>query len=105
MNEKKFENVIAKIGLPAITRFTRTDKNLLKREFKIIKDRGFACDNQEMRIGVFRIASPVFDKENDIAACIGVAGPSFRLNNRKMLKLGGMIKEIADQLTQELKKL
>jgi DNA-binding IclR family transcriptional regulator len=88
MGSVLLQQVIEKIGLPSITKFTLRSFGVLKKELKKIRSQGYAVDDQEMRLGVFRIASPVFDQDGKIIACLGVAGPSFRLNRDKQKSIG-----------------
>jgi DNA-binding IclR family transcriptional regulator len=55
-----------------------------------------------MRIGVFRIASPVYDQMGNIVACLGVAGPSFRITIKNHEKIGKWTKDLAEKLSAEL---
>jgi DNA-binding IclR family transcriptional regulator len=102
MGDEKLERVVRRIGLPSITDFTQTDLGLLKHELRKIKEQGYALDDQEMRVGVFRIASPVFDGNRNIVACLGVAGPSFRLDTERVAEIGGIIKDVAGDLSREV---
>ena len=102
MTEEKLQQVIEKIGLPSITKFTLRSFGVLKKELKRIRSQGYAVDDQEMRLGVFRIASPVFDQDGKIIACLGVAGPSFRLNRHKQKSIGIVIREVAKELSGEV---
>jgi DNA-binding IclR family transcriptional regulator len=102
MTEEKLQRVMARTGLPSITDFTQTDFSLLKKELKKIRAQGYAVDNQEMRLGVFRIASPVFDDAGRIIACLGVAGPSFRLDPDHVALMGANVKGVAEELSREV---
>jgi DNA-binding IclR family transcriptional regulator len=102
LSEEKLERVIDRIGLPSITEFTGTDLASLKEELKQIRADGYAVDNQEMRLGVFRIASPVFDQKGRIIACLGVAGPSFRLAKERERPMGMHVAQVAGELNREV---
>ncbi len=102
MAEEKLESVIERIGLPSITEFTVTDFDALKRELEKIRAKGYAFDNQEMRLGVFRIASPVFDGNGKIAGCLGISGPSFRLDKDKVKAMASDVKVVAKELSKEV---
>ena len=102
MTEEKLQRVMTRIGLPSITEFTHTDFTLLKKELKKIRSQGYAVDNQEMRLGIFRIASPVFDEAGRIIACLGVAGPSFRLDQDHVAIMGAQVRGVAEELSREV---
>jgi len=90
------------MGLPKITRHTITNFTELENELKLLKTRGYGFDRQEMRIGVSRIAAPVYDHLGKVVACLGVAGPSFRITTKNYQKIGNWTKDLAHQLSEEL---
>ncbi|VBB46273.1 IclR helix-turn-helix domain protein [uncultured Desulfatiglans sp.] len=102
MPEGRLESVIERIGLPAITEYTVTDFGVLKQQLAKVRAEGYAVDHQEMRLGVFRIASPVFGADGKVVACLGVAGPSFRLDDEKENFIGGAVKHVAEELSREV---
>ena len=53
---------------------------------------GFASDREEMRIGVCRIAAPVYDKAGRVAACIGIAAPAFRIQVSDGERIGPIVR-------------
>jgi DNA-binding IclR family transcriptional regulator len=102
MTGEKCKRVMDRMGLPKITRFTITNFTDLENVLKLVKEKGFGFDRQEMRIGVSRIAAPVYDQTGKIVACLGVAGPSFRITSKNYEKIGKWTKNLADQLSKEL---
>ena len=102
LSEDKLKCVMSRMGLPKITENTITRFQDLERELKRVKKTGYAFDDQEMRLGVCRIAAPVYGKTGMITACMGVAGPSFRITPETHEKIGKCTKEVARQLSEEL---
>ncbi|RLB16826.1 MAG: hypothetical protein DRG63_04690 [Deltaproteobacteria bacterium] len=105
MDEEKLSRVIEQIGLPKITPYTITDPRVLKKQLLRIRQKGYASDSQEMRIGVSRIASAVYNRYGKIEACLGIAGPSFRITARRLDQLGQQVMKIAKKLSKELSQL
>jgi len=99
---EKLKRVMDRMGLPRITRHTITTFTKLENQLKSVKERGYGFDRQEMRIGVSRIAAPVFDHLGQVVACLGVAGPSFRITTKNYETIGKWTKDLADQLSEEL---
>ena len=99
---EKLKRVMDRMGLPRITKHTITKFTDLENELKLVKKRGYGFDRQEMRIGVSRIAAPVYDQTGKVVACLGVAGPSFRITIKNYKKIGKWTKDLADQLSEEL---
>lgn len=99
---EKRKRVMDRMGLPRITRYTITKFTELEDELRLVKKRGYSFDRQEMRIGVSRIAAPVYNQQGKVVACLGVAGPSFRITIKNHEKIGKWTKDLADQLSEEL---
>ncbi|MBW1783945.1 MAG: IclR family transcriptional regulator [Deltaproteobacteria bacterium] len=102
IDRDKLTRVMTRMGLPKITKHTVTRLDVLADELKLIAERGFASDTEEMREGVCRIASPVYDKTGKIVACLGIAAPAFRIKSRDYERIGNIIKDLAQELTDEL---
>jgi len=103
MTREKLRRVMDRMGLPKITECTITDFEDLEKELNEFKKKGYAVDREEMRVGVCRIAAPVYDHKGVISACLGVAGPSFRITTDNSEKIGKWAKKLARQLSLELK--
>lgn len=99
---EKLKHVMDRMGLPKITKYTITSFTELENELRSVKKRGYGFDHQEMRIGVSRIAAPVYNHMGKVVACLGVAGPSFRITPKSHEKVGRWTKELAGQLSKEL---
>jgi DNA-binding IclR family transcriptional regulator len=102
MSGEKLERVMDRMGLPRITEHTITDFQVLEKELKAARKKGYALDEQEMRIGVVRISAPVYDKKGKVVACLGVAVPSFRITAENREKIGKWSKKLAQELSTEL---
>jgi len=96
------KEILEKIPLKKITDYTITDISELRREIEKIRKRGWAFDNQEARVGVRRIAAPIFDFKGNLAGIIGIAGPSFRIKKEKIKEFGELVKNVAESISKEL---
>ena len=104
MTYEKLKRVMDRMGLPKITQSTITRFKDLEKDLERVKKNGYAFDDQEMRIGVCRIAAPVYDPTGKVVACLGVACPSFRITTKKLEKIGEWTKKLAQKLGAELNK-
>jgi DNA-binding IclR family transcriptional regulator len=59
---------------PALTPYTITDADELRRELRLTSERGWAVDRQESNIGVACVAAPVRDASGAIVAAISISG-------------------------------
>jgi len=99
----KLQSVMARMCLPKITEHTITRLDMLEMELRSALANGFASDTEEMRAGICRVASPVYDKTGKVVACLGIAAPSFRIQKGDYHEIGSIIKELSNQLSEELK--
>jgi len=102
MSEEDFEYVIRERGLKKFTENTITNVEKLKEELKEIRAKGYAFDDQEVRLGVRRIAAPIFNHSKKIAGVIGIAGPTFRMRRERKEELGRIVKRAAGEISNEL---
>jgi len=99
----KLQSVMTRMGLPKITEHTITRLDVLEKELRSVLENGFASDTEEMRAGVCRVASPVYDKTGKVVACLGIAAPSFRTHKGDYHKIGNIINGLSNELSKELK--
>ncbi|GAG65702.1 unnamed protein product, partial [marine sediment metagenome] len=97
-----FEYIIRERGLKKFTENTVTDAEKLKEELKEIRANEYAFDDQEVRLGVRRIAAPIFDHSKKIAGVIGIAGPTFRMRQARKEELGRIVKRAAGEVSSKL---
>jgi IclR family transcriptional regulator, KDG regulon repressor len=79
---------------------TITDLQTFKRHLAIIRERGYATDDEETFIGVRCVASPIFDHTGHVMASIGVSGPSVRLTPERILQLAETVCDVAGQASK-----
>jgi DNA-binding IclR family transcriptional regulator len=102
MESEKRSKVLKKMGMPAITEYTITDLKKLDREVKTVLVNGYAVEKQELRIGVVRVAAPIYDHEHQLTGCLGVAVPIFNFEDRTIDQMGKEIKNISQLVSKEL---
>jgi len=67
-----------------LTKNTITEPGKFMKEIEIIRERGYAFSNSEREERVSSVATPIFNQEAKIVACLAVSGPSFRLTGQKL---------------------
>lgn len=70
--------------LPALTRYTITDRAQLETELEAVRQRGWADNISESEVGVHSMAAPIRDATGRVVAAISVAGPSPRFTPEVM---------------------
>jgi IclR family acetate operon transcriptional repressor len=73
------EDLVARLELRRLTPNTITSRGALRRELAAVRSAGCAVDREEHELGVACVAAPVWDASGDLAAAVGVSGPSGRV--------------------------
>lgn len=84
--------------LPAFTEHTITDREQLRKELDLTRQRGYAVDNMEHEFGVKCVAMPVFNRKGMVEGAISVSGPSLRFPEER-------IEEIAEVMRTHMRKI
>jgi DNA-binding IclR family transcriptional regulator len=64
---------------PALTPHTITSARRLLKELRVIRERGYAIDEEERERGVRCLAAPIRNHHGDVVAAVSIAGPIDRL--------------------------
>jgi DNA-binding IclR family transcriptional regulator len=78
-------NLLSQLVFKGYTPNTITDPARLAAELEAIRTRGFSCDNEEIELGLYCIAAPVFGRQGEIVAALSISGPVTRIKNKPAL--------------------
>lgn len=101
MAELERERVLAG-PLPALTPKTITDAAILKRELKTIRQRGYSIDDQEVVLGVYCVAVPIFDRDGLPAGAMSITGPSPKRPGPEIEGWVGLLSDACHQVSERL---
>ncbi len=99
--DKRIDEII-KEGLPAAATKTVTDPQVLHREIKEIREKGFAISNSEHVDGVTAISAPIKKDDGTVIASLSVVGPSFRINEPEITKYKEYLLKITTEASKQL---
>ncbi|MGA2992356.1 MAG: IclR family transcriptional regulator [Candidatus Korobacteraceae bacterium] len=99
--ESEVDAIIRQHGMRRFTPNTLTTPVDLKTELKLIRERGYAIDDEENEDGVRCVAAVVMDYAGRPAAAISVSSPSFRLPLEKAPSIAQLVCETAHALSRE----
>jgi IclR family transcriptional regulator, acetate operon repressor len=98
------EPVQREIALPAtlagFTPKTLTDRAALEADFALTRRRGYALDDEERTLGMRCIAAPVFNEFGEPFGGVSVSGPSVRVDDAFVARIGPLVVEAAADLTR-----
>lgn len=75
MPEKDVDRILRDKGMPRITDNTITDPKALKEQLRVIRNQGWAIDDEENEMGIRCVAVPVYDYTGNVIAAISSTGP------------------------------
>jgi IclR family KDG regulon transcriptional repressor len=89
-------------ALKQYTPRTITDPKSLQHHIEIVKNQGYAVDDEEYELDVRCIAVPVFDYRDKCIAAIGISGPVSRLPLENLPSVISSVQEIGKSLSTVL---
>jgi len=100
--EKAVDAIVRRRGLKSFTRNTLTTPIQLRRELALVRNRGYAVDDEEIEEGLVCVGAPVRDSSGEVIASISVAGPAFRLTRQKVPMIAAIVTRVAEDFSAEL---
>jgi IclR family acetate operon transcriptional repressor len=97
------ERVLAQ--LPGLTRYTtRTvlDAGALRAELELTRERGYSISDEDVDAGGRGVGAPVFDHAGRVVGGISVGGPSSRVDDAAVRRLGTLIVPVARAISRQL---
>jgi len=101
--EEELNRIIKEKGLPRRTENTIVDPIQLKEHLKLVRNQGYAIDDEENERGIRCIAAPIYNELGKAVAAISISGPAFRITKRVMQEtLKKEVMETASKISQRL---
>jgi DNA-binding IclR family transcriptional regulator len=94
--------IIDERGLTAYTPNTITGAAELHDELAMIRERGYAVDNEEYDEGLRCIGAPIQDHTGAVVAALGVGGPVTRVTPERLNELSDLVSQAAAGLSRRL---
>ena len=89
-------------GLQALTVKTLTDRAVLTRHLKKIREQGYSLDQEEFISGLVAIAVPVYDQHRQVVAALAMHGPTARVDRKRCLEMLPFLEKASRRLSQTL---
>ena len=102
LSEDEQIDLINQCELIDYTRHTITKPARLKAELKLIRQRGYALDDEEIEEGLRCVGAPVMDHSGRVIAAMSIAGPTFRLTEERIPEVARSVIRAASDLSAEL---
>ena len=102
LDRDEVEQILQKKGLPSFTDNTITSSVALFANLDVIRNRGWAIDDEERNTGMRCLASPIYNEFAEAVAGISVSGPSVRITDQILAEFGPMVKRAAAEITKTI---
>jgi IclR family acetate operon transcriptional repressor len=85
-----------------ITTTTIVDPLEIEQELELARVRGYAESKAQRTVGIYAVASPVFDHTQNVVGALGASVPDVRMSDERADKIGSRVREVAWQLSMAL---
>lgn len=100
--EEEIRRILTSLNLPGFTRNTITHVDVLLQHLSLVRQRGYAVDNEEHSLHLCSFAFPVRDRTGEVIAAVSIDGPSFRFTLERIAALTGDFLLIAKAISTRL---
>jgi IclR family acetate operon transcriptional repressor len=100
--DEQVDAILKVKGLPRITEHTIVSPETMWAALKVIRQRGYAFDDEEHAPGTRCVAATIHDEHGEPLCAISVAGPASRLPDERIHQLGPVVAHTAEELTRRL---
>lgn len=100
---EQLEPLLEEMSLERATKNTFQDSQLFRYHLKVVREDGYAFDDEERIVGIRCIALPVF-RNREVIAALAVAAPTDQITRSNMKRIVSMLKTGSQTLTQEIEK-
>lgn len=97
-----FGDTVPEEVLERRTHRTIVDHEALLRHAELIRERGYAFDDEENELGVRCLAAPVRGDDGRLLASIGISGPLTRMTDTALPGMTQLVMGVAQELSQAL---
>ncbi|OLN27875.1 IclR family transcriptional regulator [Desulfosporosinus metallidurans] len=94
--------IIATKGLSRYTKNTITDFSRLEEELNLVRQQGYAMDNEEIMESLRCVAVPLRDHTGKVCAAISVSGPLSRFDGEQLESIVNLIVRIGQEISTSL---
>ena len=100
--EASLDSLYARRQLSALTAHTISSVNQLRVELNLVRERGYAHDNQESAEGLQCLAAPIFDHTGQAVAAISVSFLTARASPEHFLCILGSVQNAAREISERM---
>lgn len=88
--------------LEVYTPHTIATKKQLKEELDTIRQAGYAYDKEEFSKGLYCVAAPIFDYNDQVRYALSVSGPTIRMNPSKVKVVTKLVLKVSKEISMKM---
>ncbi|MBO0781389.1 MAG: IclR family transcriptional regulator [Ktedonobacteraceae bacterium] len=100
--EKEREAILQRLHLERLTAHTITDRETLRRELALTRERRYSIANEEHEPGVISVSVPVLDERGQALAALCVTAPAFRATLAQLVENVPLLRDGAREIAIQL---
>ena len=99
LSEQEIDDYLRRVKLKSYTPYTIVSKEYLKKDLKLIRERGYSFVNEEYMQGVSCVAVPLKDQQEKVCAGLSFSVPTVRMDKEKLPQLIDSLISTAKKIT------
>ena len=99
---EELDSYLSATEFQSYTPHTIVDRERMRREMALIREQGYAIDDQEKEMGVRCVAAPIWGRGNQIIASLSISGATQRVSEDRISELAAMVVECGARISREL---
>ena len=104
LDDEEVDSYLRQGPFPRLTSQTLIMPQQLRRQLRVVRERGFAVDKQEHEEGIVCVAAPVFRWGDNAMAALSISGPSARFNRERLAELGQLVVLTAEKISERCRR-
>lgn len=102
MSNSQAEGILRAKGMPAVTEKTCTKVEELLEQLDVIRERGYAVDDEENETGMRCVAAPILDYRGDVIAAVSATGFLEMVPYERIESIAGCVKTCAAGISRSM---
>lgn len=100
--ENTVRTILHKTGLKKFTDKTLNSPEKLFADLAVVRERGWAIDDEERTPGMRCVAAPIFNEYGEAIAGLSISGPTVRIPDERLGELGPAVRRAAEEITKSI---
>ena len=101
-SDSEIEDYFSRISIIKYTEYTIDKSEIMKKELRIVRTRGYATEYKEGLNDMCCVAAPVFDCHDFPVAAVSIAAPYYKMDEVIMQQFGALVNNAALELSYRL---